>query len=433
MKLWSWLFPSDADRLARAADLLEKGRAADARFELLENGAPGADTLLAEAERQLAILNLEEAIVRCRSGDDMGVQNALDTADNFRREGMEAIFQDARRNLRAVRKERREAEAREKEAREAKAMQADPLGLTGGPSWLDEVARPDLYDPERAEIEARLALIVENYPEAIRQTVESLDPSFGAAVLDLEEGRPDRALTVLLMLPEDAPLVRWERARAAHALGDPKAAASEVRAFLELTKTHMPFGRTHSGVYLPQLLAESGDVAQALRVLRSVREDHPGLGAPLFAQLLEATNALEEAERVAMALCKEHPRQPAFYLQLARIRIKAGHREAATVALEASLSNTCCTPGQCGYQPPNLQVIRTLAILYFEDKREPHRARELAKQASDIVQSPNWEDHYLSALAARADLRPEADRWIEQALASAPPHAIARLQSVLSA
>ena len=389
--------------------------------------------MLAEAERQLAILNLEEAVVRCRSGDDVGVQTALDTANNFRREGMEAVFQEARRNLRIIRKERREAEARAKEEREAKAMQADPLGLTGGPSWLDDVARPDLYDPERAEIEARLALIVENYPEAIRKTVESLDPSFGAAVLDLEEGRPDRALTALLALPDEAPLVRWERARAAHALGDPAAAASEVRAFVSLTQAHMPFGRTHSGVYLPQLLAESGDIAQALRVLRSVREDHPGLGAPLFAQLLEATNALEEAESVAMALCKEHPRHPPFYLQLARIRIKAGHREAAAAALEASLSNTCCTPGQCGYQPPNLQVIRTLAILYFEDKRELRRAGELAQQASELVRSPTWEDHYLSALAARADLRPEADRWIQQALASAPPHAVARLQSVLSA
>jgi len=433
MKLWSWLFPSDADRLATATDLLNNGRAADARFELLENNAPGAEAMLAKAERQLVILNLEEALVRCQSGDDMGVQTALDTANNFRREGMDEVFQDARRKLRVLRRERKEAEVRAKEEREAKAMQADPLGLTGGPSWLDDVARPDLYDPERAEIEARLALIVENYPEALRASVESLDPSFGAAVLDLEEGRPDLALTALLALADDAPLVRWERARAAHALRDPAAAASEVRAFLSLTQSHMPFGRTHSGVYLPQLLAESGDVPQALRVLRSVRDDHPGLGAPLYAQLLEATNALEEAEVVAMALCKEHPRHPPFYLQLARIRIKSGHREAATAALEASLSNTCCTPGQCGYQPPNLQVIRTLGILYFEDKRALKRALDLAKQAAELVQQPTWEDHYLSALAARADLRPEADRWIQQALASAPPHAVARLQSVLSA
>ena len=83
------------------------------------------------------------------------------------------------------------------------------------------------------------------------------------------------ALPALLSMPDDRSLVRWERARAAHALGDAKAAAREVRAFADLAGGHHAMGRLHSGVLLGQLTAESGDVHGAIRILRMVRAEHP--------------------------------------------------------------------------------------------------------------------------------------------------------------
>lgn len=408
MGFWSWLFPSPADRVDKARRLLAANRAADARLQVLDNDAPGARELLIEAETRLARANLEAALSYGQAGDEQRVHTHLELAESFHHGGLEEEFRRVRRELREIREQRSEAERRAKEERDARLMSVDPLGFAGGPSWLDPQIPPDLLDPDREELEARLALLVENYPDPLRDAVTRLGAPFARAVLDLEDGRPDLALQALLALPDDEPLVRWERARSAHLLGDPAAAARSLRALVELTGRHHRFGAQHSGVYLAQLLAEAGDTAEALRVLRDVRAREPGAGGILLAQLLEARGELAEAEAVLTGLIEERPQHQPLYALLARVRLAGGHRTQAMRALEGSLEAVCCTPGKCGYQPPSLDIVRTLAILYLEDGIERDRALELAAQAMSLVQQPTWDDAYLRALAARAEGRPEA-------------------------
>lgn len=421
MGLLSWLFPSPADRVARARKLLASGRAADARLEVLDVDHPDAPAVLQEAETVLCRANLEAAVSYGHAGDERRVELHMELAESFHRGGLEAEFRETRRQLRQIRAEQSEAERRAQEERDARLMAVDPMGLTGGPSLLDPQLRDDLLDPDREELEARIGLLVESYPERLRGALSELGARFARAVLDLEDGRADRALPELLLQPDHQPLVRWERARAAHAMGDPAAAAREVRAFAKLTGEHLPMGRLHSGVYLAHLTAEAGDPAEALRVLRSVRATEPEAGGMLFAQLLEGAGELAEAERVLTDLIRKHPKTQALYALLARVRIRGGHRKQAMRALEASLEAVCCTPGKCGYQPPSLDIVRPLATLYLEDGIERERALELAAQAAALVQQPTWEDAYLQALVARAVQDPGLGSLVSRLRDATPP------------
>ena len=433
MGLLSWFFPSPADRVAKARKLLAAGREADARLEVLGLEEPEAQALMVEAENALVLKNLEAAVSWARTGDDRRVHLHLELAEQFHHGGHEQAFRDARREMREIRAERSTAEKRAKEERETKLLAADPLGLQGGPSLLDPQLPDDMFDEDREELEARLALMVENYPEKLRDGITQLGAPFARAVLDLEDGRADRALSVLLDLPDGAPLVCWERARAALALGDPKAAARAARQFANAAGGHFQMGSVHSGVFLAQVTAQAGDMPGALRIIRGVRAQNERLGGLLFAQLLEATGELAEAEGVLTGLIRDNSRQRGLYQLLARVRLRGGHRMPAMKALEASLNVGCSTPGKCGYQPPNLDILRTLATLYLEDGIERPRALELAGQAASLVEKRTWEDTYLAALAARASGDPEAKRIVDTLRSSTPEGPLqARLQQHLA-
>lgn len=420
MGLLSWLFPSPEQRVERGRRFLDKGRPDEARLEVLDVDHPEAPEVLKLAEQQLAEQNLEAAVGYARAGDDVRVHIHLELADRFHHGGLEERFRAARREMREIRNARSEADERAKDEAQARLMAVDPLGLTGGPSWLEPQAPTDLLDPDREEIEQRVALLVENYPEALRNGVGRLGADFAEAVLALEDGRPDQALQTLLALAEDEPLVHWEQARAAHALGDPASAARAVRTFAGLAGGHQPMGRVHSGVYLAQLLTEAGDAHAALRALRDVRARQPQEGGFLFAQLLTMTGELEEAEAATTELIRRSPRTMALYGLLARIRLKGDHRTEAMRALEAGMEATHCAPGKCGFQPPDLDAHRLLATLYLESGIERERALELADIAAGLVKKPAWEDAYLLALVARARGEPSARQMAEQLLASTP-------------
>lgn len=421
MGLLSWLFPSIDDRVTGARARIAKGDFAEARLDLLEIDRDDARALLAEAEQGLALKNLDAALSWALAGDDRKVEQHLSMAESFHRGGLEERFREVRREMRQLRAERDAAEERAKQEREIRQMKADPLGLTGGASWLQRPVDEGLYDPEREEVEARLALIVEGYPEALRGAVHKLGADFAKAVLDLEDGRADRALPALLALPDDEPLVRWERARCCHALGDPGSAARELRAFAERAGGHHDMGRAHSAELLGRTLVESGDLKGALVMLRSARQAAPNVGGPLYAQLLLAAGELPEAEHVLVDLIRKHPKTQPLYGLLARVRLAGNHRLEAMRALEASQEAVCCTPGKCGSQPPDLDVVRLLATLYLEDGLNQPRALELAETAFALVQKPTWEDVYLKALVARAEAQPELVDLVGRLRAVTPP------------
>jgi tetratricopeptide (TPR) repeat protein len=421
MGLLSWFFPSAEDRVARARAQLAKGRPDEARLELLDLDHPDAKVVLAEAENALALRNLAEAVNAVRSHDDVRAADILELAERFHHGGHEAAFQEARKEMRDLRADRGRAAERAQEEAQRRLLAADPLGVSGGPSWLDRTADASAFGPEREELEARLALAVENYPESLKPSVAELGASFGQAVLDLEDGRPDLAIQALVALPDDQPLVQWERARAAYVVGDPAAAAKALRRFVA-DAGHHAIGQRHSATFLAQCLAESGDLPQALKVLRSARTDNPKLGGLLYANLLEASGELENAETVLKRVIQEAPRVNAAYVALARVRVRGDHRPQAIQA------NGSCKSGQCGYQPPDLEVHRMLATLYLEDGVERDRALELAGIAQGLIQKPTWPDLYLAALTAHAQGSPETRELVDRLIEVTPPGTAAAAQ-----
>ena len=426
MGLLSFFFPSADDRVARARKWMAAERWADARLEVLELDHPDAQGLVDACENELAKMNLAEAVSWCEAGDDARVMHHMELAGRFHHGGLEEEFRATRREMRAIRQERTEAERRAKEAEEARLMRADPLGAGGGPSWLDRSVPADFYDGDDDEAAARLALVVEGYDKPLRATVGTLGPGFARALLDLQDGRPDLAVQGLIALPDDVAVVRFERAQAAYALGDAKAAARELREFARLAGRHHPMGNHHTGSFLAMCLAESGELGEALRVMRAVRKAEPDVGGPLYAQLLEANGDLAEAETVLAKLIRKYPSDSGLYKLLARVRVAGGHRKQAMSALESALSIGHCTPGRCGYRPPDVAAMRSLATLYFEDGIERDRAIELTHTVQEALakggNQPAWEDAYLSALAARATGHPDASRMTSVLWDNTPPN-----------
>jgi tetratricopeptide (TPR) repeat protein len=415
MGLLSWLFPSPEDRIAKAKRLLDEEHWADARLEVLDLGHPEAREIVAQAEQELTRANLDAAKSWADADDEYRVAVHMELAESFHKGGMEAEFRTVRRHIRELRAKRTVEEKRKREEKEARLLAVDPLGLSGGGSLFAPPIPEGLDEEDAVELAARLDLLLENYPEDLRGTVGDLGPDFAQAVLDLDDGKPHLALQGLLALSQNSALVAWETARAAYALGDPSAAARTLRKFPDLAPGHRHIGQHHTAVFLAQLLAESGDVPGALRVLRDARTEEPNVGGFLFAQLLASTRELQEAETVLRGLIQKNGRYLPFYSLLAKIRVMGGFRVEAMSALEKAMSLTCGTPGRCGYMPPDPAIVRDLASLYFEDGIETERAMELAEQARGLVQQPGWEDLYLEALVARALKSGDAPQLAERA------------------
>jgi len=404
MGLFDFFRASPEKRIDKARRALEADDPALARDHLDGLDGDEVEAIRSQAFDQLVTRNLDAAVSWAEAGDEERVRIHLELADEHHQGGREADFRETRRKLREIREAHR-AELEEAERRkEARLMQVDPLhmgpaGQGGGisiPGVEDEVLGED-----KEELRARLALLIEGYPEDLRGTVEELGSDFARAALDLEEGRPDLALQTLVTLPDQAPLVRWERARCAHMLGDPKSAARELRALANLMGGHKPMGNHHSGLMLAQCLAESGDPHGGLRVVRDLRATEPNLGGVLFAQLLAATEQLAEADTVLRGLIKQHPLEASLYKMLAGVRIAGGERVAAMRALEQGLHQNHCASGTCSARPPDVESKRLLARLYLEDGLETQRALQLLDE-SPVQGGPSWDDLYVEALAAKA-------------------------------
>jgi len=419
MGLFDWLFPSSEKRMSRARQHLDVERWAQARDELMGLEGSEADTLRIEAENGLCKANLDAASSWASASDEIRVQMHMELAESFHRGGLEGEFRVLRKQIRELRAERKAEEQRALEEKEARLLAVDPLGAFGGGSLADPVVQAG-EDEDADELAARLALIVDAYPESLRATVVDLGAEFARAVLSFEDGRPDQALPALLGLPDTSALVQYERARCAAALGDPRAGSRALRRFAQLAGGHHAIGSAHTAVLLAQFTAEQGDLKGALRVLRDARAVAPALGGMLFAQLLEATGELGEADSVLVDLVRKHPRTKDLYKVLARVRVKGGERMAAIKALESSFAHGCDTPGKCGYQPPDPELLRMLATLHLEEGSDPDRGLELAQQALSMASLPSVDDAYLEALVARAQGAPEAASLADRILQQVP-------------
>lgn len=383
MGLLSWLFPSlysPEALVAKARALLERREFNDVRRTLDGVDHPDAEALRAEALRGLVQLNLDEAMGHLNAGNEEAAAEHLELARSFG--ATTSSLRELRREARRLREER----AQPPEV-------VEPILPEGNdPVWS---LPPD--DPR-----LRYAAIVETYPEALRERFLALGPDFALAVLRIEEGAPAEALEALRPFAVRDPVARFERARAALAVGDLGQALEELSAFGARVGHHR-IGNLHTAALTADLQARAGRGDAALTTIEGALANTPTDVelAHLRGAILEGLGRLEDAEHVASDLAVRAPRAMPVWKLLARVRLRQDNRPGAADALERGLSTCCGSPGRCGNQALDVDAARMLARLYLEDRAMPERAEELLRDLAAHVREPGWDDAYLAALVAR--------------------------------
>jgi len=380
----SRMFGNDPQtQVDKARKLLARGEYNDARWAVEDISHPDAGALKAQAMAGLVLLNLDEAKARYTAGDSVGAKEHLEIALQF------GASTDQLKEVRRFGRSLREAETARKVAKAN--VPITPEG--DDPLWG---LPPD--DPR-----LRYAMRLEGWPEDLRLRLSKLGPSFAQAVMSIEDGDPSRAFDALTPYAAKDAVARYERSRAAIALGRLPAAAGDLAAFHEAVG-HQRITGAHSAVTHAQVLARIGRAPEALDLLTSVIQTDNGLDLRgSRASLMEALGDLEGAQKEAETLLRKAPKDQGLYRMLARTREGQGDRAGAAGALEASLASTCSNPGKCGQQPYDVQAGRMLVRLYLEDRIEPARVEELLKKLTENAQEPAWEDRYIEALVARND------------------------------
>ncbi len=397
----SRIFGKDPEsRISRARKFLADERFVDARWELEELDHPEAAALLEEAMAGLIMLNIEQARALFNADDRDGAKEHLEMARTF---GASSAA------LRDVRKEWRMVRAAEEAAAARTAQQLpDPEG--DDPLWA---LPPD--DPR-----LQYAMRVEGWPEQLRRRLVELGPGFAEAVAGLDEGKVKAAYDALGAYVAQDPIARYERARAALALGRLPAAVSDLQTFGDEVG-HRLIGTEDTAVLTVQTLARLGRMDTALAVVEAELARRPlGSLKAARASLLEAKGEYAEAEEEAFALLEQAPRDMGLVKLLARTRMRQGKRMAAMQALEGGMSKACNTPGKCGYQPYDVAAGRMLAQLYLEDRLDPKRAAELMRDIAHNRRGPEWQDGYLEALQARNEGDPALDGKLAQLKSEVP-------------
>ncbi|MEC7947254.1 MAG: hypothetical protein VX265_06770 [Myxococcota bacterium] len=387
MGFFALLFGSDPEaRLARARRLLDRQEWDEARRELEDLEHPDAAGLMARARAHLVEMNLEEARARIRSGDRHSAAEHLELA---------RVFGAPPEQLRLVRREAREAAEAEARAEAERKLAEEAASVPEGndPLWS---LPPD--DPR-----LRYALLLESWPEGLRERLAALGPEYARAVMMLEDGNAEDARDALSPFVANEPAARFDRARAALGSGEAMLAASDLATFGDEVG-HQLIGQTHTAVLLAQLWARNGRAPQALEMIDRARKTDAGQAlAGTRLSLLEALGRHAEAADGAAELLRSAPRDQGLYRLLARCRVRLDDRPGAAGALEASLARTCSSPGKCGNQPYDVEAARMLAILYLEDQEHPGRVDELVRDIRGHAEQPSWEDAYIQGLLARND------------------------------
>lgn len=409
MGLFSWLFPSDDDRMDNAQKALDRKDYGTARLELEGLEGERAEALSFEAHEGLKMVNVELAVACAEAGELAKAKEHIDLAAQFAQRGDPEV-RGARRAMR--------------EARERGPVERPKLGGGGGDIFGGALGGSLMPTPQAGAVEnagpegddalfslppddprVRFALLLESYPEHLRERIVKLGADYASAVLGIEDGHPGHAIEVLSPFLDQDIVVRFERGRAAAAAGRHGLAISELRAFVDV-EGHIEAGPYDTALMLASSLAREGRPAEALDALEVALKDRPKHVALRAnrAALLEAMGRPEEADAAAMKVVKD-ARHMGMYKLMARVRLKAGKRAEAMNALESGLT-TCCPSGKCGAQPFDVEAGRLLARLYLEDRVDTPRARQLIGRIKRSLRSPTWFEGYLDALVSRNDNAP---------------------------
>jgi len=159
-----------------------------------------------------------------------------------------------------------------------------------------------------AELSAVRPAIAATYPDDLAGTVVRLGHGFLRGVLLLAIGRPDRAALPLAEADDAEPLVLFEQARAAQALGLTRVARTCLHGFGARAGGHRRIRRLHSGVFLAQLELALGDADRAREVLAQVPVDRLG-GRPalMYGQLLLDAQRPDEAAALLRGVVERQP------------------------------------------------------------------------------------------------------------------------------
>lgn len=426
MSWFTKIFPGfgPEGRIRRARQALETADYHSARIELEGLEHPEAESLRKAVAAGMVRANLEEAGGRFNAGDDEGGREHLELARQFGATAAQLaeVRQARRRDRQEVARARQVAAA----AEEAEAEPEPPEG--DDPLWS---LPPD--DPR-----VRYAVLLEGWPESLRERLLRLGPDFAAAVMHIEDGQPAAAWAALKPLAAADPVARYERGRAALLAGRPGDAAAELRLFGEQVG-HCRIGNVHSAALLAEAYARAGQLETALATVEGALAIAPNEAdfLSLRASIFEAMGRLDDAESAAKRLLERAGKSMPAWRLLARVRLGRGDRPGAAAALEAGLGACCSAPGKCGNQPLDLEATRTLARLYLEDRVAPDRCADLLGQLASATEERTWDDRYLAALVARNRGEPVGAtlaqrltdelgtndprrKMVEQAFASAP-------------
>ena len=94
----------------------------------------------------------------------------------------------------------------------------------------------------------------------------------------------------------------------------------------------------------------------------------------VYISLLEQSNRLEEAENCAIELLREHPRALPVVQKLAQVKVLLDKRVEAANLIENALEKIFAHPGSAAANHWTINLLRTLARIYLEDRVLPQRS-----------------------------------------------------------
>ena len=384
MGWWQRTFSnSPAARLERAELFWKNKEYNKVRLEVQDLTDSRAQDLYNLALERLVTLNLDEAHARFSLGDSVGAEDHLLLAKEFGATNRQV--QDIRKSGKAIQRmdlEKKRAKAAEKESK--RQMHGDD------PIWS---LPPD--DPR-----LQYALHLETYPVEVRERLIPLGQEFAEAVLSIQQGKGVDGISILSNYIEREPAVRYERARAAMAIGNLPLAIADLMTFGDEVG-HCVIGNVHTGALLGQLMAQAGRTDEGIDTMSSLIADDEHVSMRIVrSQMHLQKGNLAVAEKETQQLLKELPKSQPLIRQLATVRLQQNNRISAANILEAGFSS-CCETGSCSAQRPDVQSVRLLARIYLEDRVLPERCTELLQQLQGLVPQPIWEDQYLITLHAR--------------------------------
>lgn len=365
------LFSKDwAKELDKAEDFLRGGVPVRA-FEIAERAERKAD----------AVLRTRAADLK-RRADQAVLESVLASADAAEAEGN---LEDAADWLLAA-LERGAGAARRGEIEARRQALLDRL---------DDASNPLLARRETITVEAGFEDEVESdegsfaYEMLVSMLGETLQPlyrdrpeAFQQAVLDLNEGRAEDALSALKRLGGDAPadpVLRLERGRANLLAGEPAAARDDFTAAWEgLGEEPLDAGGTQ---FVPALWAEAslalGDAAAVVERLQTLAAPATGQVeiCRLYAAGLLAVGATRDANVYLDEMNRLEPGDAELQSLLAQARLLEEDTAGAIAILERAIAPSCtaggCKPGA------HLPSFRLLARLHLAHSGDLDRAREL--------------------------------------------------------